>query len=96
MRILAKAAGVALGLTLATTGVLLWYLSGLNPYVPPTRVGSVVIAIVTVLGPGYRLTALGLWGAGAVNWLYLTAVCYGVAQVVRWRRARRPHSAATA
>ena len=59
-------------------------------------VGSVVIAIVTVLGPGYRLTALGLWGAGAVNWLYLTAVCYGVAQVVRWRRARRPHSAATA
>ena len=93
---LAKAAAVALGLTLATTGALLWYLNGLNPYAPPTRVDSVAVVIVTLLGPAYRLAALGLWGAGVLNWLYLTAVCYGVARAVRWRRARRAHAAATA
>ena len=95
-RTLAKAAGVALGLTLATAGALLWYLNGLNPYVPPTPGGRAFLAVVTVLGPGYRLAALGLWVAGVVNWVYLTAVCYGLARAVRWRRARRAPSAATA
>ena len=40
---------------------------------------EVFVLSVAVLGPGYRLTGLGLWGSAAVNWLYLAAICYSVA-----------------
>ena len=95
-RQLVMAASIALGVTMANTGALLWYLHGLNPYAPPTRVDAVVAAITPRLGPAFRFSTLGFWGACLVNWFYLTAVCYGIVPVIRWERRRRVQPAITA